>query len=163
MKKTTLLATVLTVLFVSQATAAPQAYPPTLLAPSVSTVDTDTVFSSSSDELRAFRNWKKETDTKKIEKEYRKWKREHSGNSDQYYRDWKKQQEDNEYKEYKKWKKKNSNSKKTFKEWNLDKETKDFDKWIKKHRKDWRKWHRKGHFENTDGGDGDGGGSGGAE
>ena len=173
MKKIPLLAIALTVLLTSQAMAAPHEVSSKLSLTSATAVTgADIFFSSSSDEMRAFRNWKRESEAEKIEKEYRQWKREHSdsrSSSDKYHRERMKKQEDKDYKAYEKWKKKNPRLNKTFKEWqkewNLDKETREFNKWIKKHRKDWKKWDKDGFrergFKNTDGGEGDG--SGGAE
>ena len=172
MKKTTILAAVLTVFFASQAVAAPQA--PSLES-SVPILRSEVALSSSSDDIkRAYRRWKRETDADKIEKEYRKWKknRSDSSSSREAYRKerWKEQEEKNK-KAYERWKKKNRNSKKTYKDWKKEWdsawESKDFEKWRKKHRRDWENWrddtNRDGIYENTLGGDGDGGGSGGAE
>ena len=79
MKKTTILAAVLTVFFASQAMAAPQ-------YPSLTTAEPefrpDMYLSSTSDEMRkAYRRWKRETDADQIEKEYRKWKKNRSDRS----------------------------------------------------------------------------------
>ena len=172
MKKTTILAAILTVFFASQAMAAPQ-YPSLMSAEPEFRAGMQ--LSSTTDEVRkAYRKWKRETDADKIEKEYRKWKknRSDSNSSREKYRSERlKKQEEDYKKSYERWKKKNPNSKKTYKEWKKERdsfwESKDFEKWRKKHRRDWENWrddtNRDGIYENTLGGDGDGGGSGGAE
>ena len=172
MKKTTILAAVLAVFFTSQAMAAPQA--PSLES-SVPLLRSEMSLSSTSNEVKkAYRRWKRETDADKIEKEYKKWKKNRSDSSssrEAYRKERRKQQEEKDKKSYERWKKKNPNSKKTYKDWKKERdsewELKDFEKWRKKHRWDWEDWrddtNRDGVFENTQGGDGDGGGSGGAE
>ena len=166
MKKFTVLVAILTVFFASQAMAAPQA--PSMVS-AVPILRSETALSSTSDDIRkAYRRWKRETDADKIEKEYRKWKKNHSGSSssrEAYRKERRKQQEENYKKSYERWKKKNPNSKKKYKDWKKEWdsawELKDFEKWRKKHRRDWENWrddtNRDGIFENTQGGDGDGG------
>ena len=175
MKKTMLLAAVLATLFTSQVMAAPK-IPATPALISFEPAYIETVhFDNSSDMMRAYRNWKKESEAEKIEKEYKKWKKRQSDSntsSDEYYKQRRKQRDENDRKEYEKWKKKNSGSRKSYNEWRKerysDKYSKEFEKWKKKHRNDWRKWYDKDYYEdeifqNVDGGEGDGGGSGGAE
>ena len=172
MKKTTILAAVLTVFFASQAMAAPQYLSLTTAEPEFRP---DMYLSSTSDEMRkAYRRWKRETDANQIEKEYRKWKKNRSDRNssrEKYRSERRKKQEEDNKKSYERWKKRNPKSKKTYKDWKKERdsiwESKDFEKWRKKHRRDWENWrddtNRDGIFENTQGGDGDGGGSGGAE
>ena len=173
MKKTMLLAAALATLFASQSMAAPKV-PATPGLISCVPAYTETVyFDSSSDMMRAYRNWKKESETEKVEKEYNKWNKTQSGSntsSDEYYRQRRKERDENDRKEYENWKKKNSDSTKSYNEWRkeryADKESKEYEKWKKKHRKDWQKWRYKDNgtiWMNTDGGEGDGGGSGGSE
>ena len=101
MKKTTILAAVLTVFFASQAMAAPQ-------YPSLTTAEPefrpDMYLSSTSDEMRkAYRRWKRETDADQIEKEYRKWKKnrsERSSSREKYRSERRKKQEEDNKKSY---------------------------------------------------------------
>lgn len=172
MKKTTLVAAVLAVLWASQAMASQQIPAPSSFTSPVTVFETDVFLSSSSEELRAYRNWKKQADGDKTAKEYRRWKKERSDSSsswDGHYRERREKQENNDQKTYERWKKRHPDSKKTYKEWKKERdageEAKDFEKWRKKHRKDWRKWNkdRYGNVYEQTNGDGDGAGSGGAE
>ena len=111
MKKTMLLAAVLATLFASQAMAAPKV-PATHALTSYAPTFTETVyFDSSSDMMKAYRKWKKETNAEKIEKEYKKWKKKQTGSNtstDEYYRQRRKERDEKDRKEYQNWKKKNS-------------------------------------------------------
>ena len=136
MKKTTILAAVLTVFFASQAVAAPQA--PSLES-SVPILRSEMALKSSSDDIkRAYRRWKRETDADQIEKEYRKWKKNRSDRNssrEKYRSERRKKQEEDNKKSYERWKKRNPGSKKTYKDWKKERdsiwESKDFEKWRK--------------------------------